>query len=387
MEQVVLLTGGTGSLGSCLLYKLALQLPAAKIYVLCRGTVNEAVQKWEFYMAEQIDDILDSGKVHCIRGNLNRDGFGLDPDDLKRLQEEVTVVIHAAADISLAQSLPDSIQSDCLPVIRIASLVQSFKAVKLFAHISSTFAQMHLSAGVVPERIVKVADDEPPPQTQLASILRTGKSPYAHHFITPYAQAKYLAEQLLMEYHDSFPILIVRPSSISPAVSDPFPQYGPDGAIPLHTFVTLALARGYDVLEIINGLPQEFILDEIPVDLVANTCLLHVAAGTTGVVHAAAQLYETLTVAEYVSRARKYAPKDVVERIAANGTKQGQPRQLPLDFHGLLMEEWRDWIFDCQRSKHLKNTPGPIGLQCTHVCEEVFRERVERWSKRLGVLL
>ncbi|KAL2834394.1 male sterility protein-domain-containing protein [Aspergillus cavernicola] len=394
-EQVVFLTGGTGSLGSCLLYKLALQLPTARIYILCRGTANEAIQKWEACMPEQIDEILDSGKVHLIRGDMNQEGFGLSPEDVQRLQDEVTIVLHAAADISLAQSLPASIRTDALPVVRLARLAQSFTNITLLTHISSTFAQMHLPSGTIPEHIVKVDPiNEPPPETQLTSILATGKSPYAHHFITPYAQAKYLAEQLLLTYTPHYPILIVRPSSISPALRDPFPLYGPDGAIPLHNFLAGAIVRGYDVAEIVNGLPQHYIFDEIPVDLVANITLLHMAVGTLGIVHAAAQLHIPMTIGELSARARSASPKEIVERIALNATGQrgvggglGQARNLPLDFHRLLMEEWRDWVFDCGRSEGIRGTTGPIGLAVEHDFEAVLRERVRRWSRQFVALM
>lgn len=385
--HVVLLTGATGSLGSCLLYKLALQLPTSRIYVLCRGTINDAIQKWESAMPEQIDDILDSGKIRFIRGNMGQDDFGIAPDELERIQNDVTVVLHAAANISLGQSLVESIHNDCLPVVRLARLVQTFKKIKLFVHISSTFAQMHLPAGQVPERVCRIGDGEPTANMQLKTILATGRSAYAPHFITPYAQAKYLAEQLLLEFEDSFPILIIRPSSISPAVRDPFPLYAPDGAIPLHTFLAVSIARGYDINELINGLPQHYIFDEIPVDLVANVCLLHMAAGTTGIVHAASQLHVTLTIGDYVAKTRQYAPQDLLERSAAHTTAQGEARALPLEFHKFLLEEWRDWVFDCGRSDIIRATTGPLGLDAVEEHEDLFRERVKRWSKRFSTLL
>jgi thioester reductase-like protein len=36
-DHTVFLTGATGGLGGCLLYKLATELPTQKIYVLCRS--------------------------------------------------------------------------------------------------------------------------------------------------------------------------------------------------------------------------------------------------------------------------------------------------------------------------------------------------------------
>lgn len=382
-DQVVLLTGATGSLGVCFLYKLAMQLPTSKIYVLCRGTVQEAMQKWEASIPEQIDGILDSGKVHCIKGDMNYENFGLDAEDLQRLQGEVTVVIHAAANISLAQSLMESVDSDTLPAVRLAELACSFEKICLFVHISSTFSQMHLPGGVIEEKINLVDANEPPPRVQLASILETGKSPYTSRFITPYGHGKYLAERLLMEYEDKFPLLMVRPSSISPALHDPYPLYGPDGAIPLHTFVAITIARGFDFWEMISVLPQKYTFDEMPVDFVANLTLLHAAEGTTGIVHAAAQLCVPLTVAEIVQKARKYTSQERLERLGISGRLNSAPRQLPLEFHTLLTESWRDWIFDCKRSKHLTGLSGRIGLDVPGNFEDLLRQRVEKWSKAL----
>jgi hypothetical protein len=39
-DQTMFLTGATGTLGGCLLYKLALQLPTSKIFVLVRGSAQ-----------------------------------------------------------------------------------------------------------------------------------------------------------------------------------------------------------------------------------------------------------------------------------------------------------------------------------------------------------
>jgi hypothetical protein len=36
-DQVVFLTGATGGLGGCILFKLASQLPTKKVYILCRS--------------------------------------------------------------------------------------------------------------------------------------------------------------------------------------------------------------------------------------------------------------------------------------------------------------------------------------------------------------
>jgi Putative dehydrogenase domain of multifunctional non-ribosomal peptide synthetases and related enzymes len=87
-DKVVLLTGATGNLGGCLMYKLAIQLPTSKIYVLCRGSMRQAMEKWEASMPEQIDEILDTGKIHCLTGDITLPNLGLGASELDTLQKK-----------------------------------------------------------------------------------------------------------------------------------------------------------------------------------------------------------------------------------------------------------------------------------------------------------
>jgi hypothetical protein len=53
------------------------------------------------------------------------------------------------------------------------------------------------------------------------------------------------------------------------------------------------------------------ILDEIPVDFVANACLLHAAARTTGIVQIGSELYHPLTFDEYLEIAISNTPPTI----------------------------------------------------------------------------
>ena len=44
-EQVVFLTGATGGLGGCLLYKLSIVLDVQRLYVLIRGSESTALKR------------------------------------------------------------------------------------------------------------------------------------------------------------------------------------------------------------------------------------------------------------------------------------------------------------------------------------------------------
>lgn len=69
-SQTFFLTGSTGSLGGCLLYKLALQLPTRKIFVHIRKSPQTAIEKWKKWMPQQTQAILNTGKVHFVVGDM-----------------------------------------------------------------------------------------------------------------------------------------------------------------------------------------------------------------------------------------------------------------------------------------------------------------------------
>lgn len=382
-DQVVFLTGATGNLGGCLLYKLAVRLPTSKIYVLCRGSMRDAMSKWETSMPEQIDDILDTGKVQCLTGDITQPNLGLTSDELDILQKEVTVVMHSAANFSLFQNLAESIRVNCVPVVELARLLKSFNKIKVFLHISTISTQSFLPGGVVLEDAKKSMLEEEPAEKQLEAILATGYSPYAQHFIAPYSQSKYLAEQIILGMETTFPILIVRPTNIGPAIQDPFTCYGPEGAIPLHTFFQLIFEGGERrKLGDLDSLPQDLVVDEIPVDIVANVCLLHLAVGSTGIVQAGAQLYVPTTFGEFIAQVQKYAPQKTVEK--AGRVRVERNVHFANHANDMIEHVSRDWKIDCTRTADLVDTSGPIGLSLAgHDFDSFSRRRIARQARSL----
>lgn len=376
--QVVFLTGATGNLGGCLLYKLAIQLPTAKVFVLVRGSVQKAIESWEESMPEQIEDIIATCKIQFFLGDMTQPNLGLSPDNLSRLQNEATVVINAAGDIALSRDLAETIPVNCAAHLTLASLLDSFTHLQHFLHISTTYVSSFLPDGVVKEQIYPLYKD---PVEELGRILVTGKSSYTEQFAAPYALAKHLAECLLLSGDHKFPILIVRPCLISPAIEEPYPLYGSDGAIPVHSFLQILLGDSeYGPLKLEQTLPSHAACNEIPVDLVARTCLAHVTQGTTGIVHASADLYVSRTIGELLERLRRHAPKGAVEQVRK--TRIGHGEVTPTEFYTMIQQFARDWKIECTRSAHLKQVAAPLGLDLgNHDPEIFFKLRIERLAK------
>ncbi|KAI2709224.1 hypothetical protein CBS147332_6283 [Penicillium roqueforti] len=378
--QVVFVTGATGNLGGCLLYKLAIQLPTAKIFVLVRGSVQKAIEAWEQSMPEQVEDVIATCKIQFFLGDMTQPNLGLSPANLSRLRNEVTVVINTAGDIALSRDLAETIPVNCTAHMTLAALLDSFTQLQRFLHISTTYVSSFLPDCVVKEQRYPLYED---PAKELEKVLATGKSSYTKQFAAPYALAKHLAECLLLGGDHKFPILIVRPCLISPAIAEPYPLYGSDGAIPVHSFLQILLGDAeYGPLKLEQTLPFHAACNEIPVDLVARTCLAHVAQGTTGVVHASADLYVSRSIGDLLERMRRHAPEGAADQVQKAGIDHGEVTAP--EFYTMIQQFARDWKIECTRSAHLQQVVGPLGLDLgDHDPEIFFKLRIERLAKTL----
>lgn len=105
------------------------------------------------------------------------------------------------------------------------------------------------------------------------------------------------------------------------------------------------------------------ILDEVPVDWVVNVALLHIAAGSVGIVHAGAQLYAPRTL-----DALLWIMQDNVGDISR---RQQLPEIIFTSDHSIeqcfLAELFRicvrNWDFNCQQSLHFTDLTGPLSLR------------------------
>ncbi|KAL4933196.1 male sterility protein-domain-containing protein [Aspergillus undulatus] len=356
--QVVLLTGATGSLGGCLLYKLALRLPTKKIYALCRGTVRDAVRKWESTMPQQIEDILDTGKVELIAGDLSKPNLGLEPAIREKMRNEVTSIINTAANISLVENLEKSVRDNCQTAVALFQMASSFPHVQLFIHFSSLAVNSFLPEGVIEERLYPSPNPTADPANDSVGLPGADPSQIEadERYAWPYGQAKHLAERLLLREPSSIPVLIIRPAAIGPAIAEPFALYGPDKAIPMHT---LLLCFSMSDLDRVGT--TDHVFEEVPVDLVANCCLLHLAAKTTGVVHCASPLYISQTAAEIMSTARRCISPAEIAALFRNprpSTALMWQTKYKLDNIGQTLS----WRIDCHRSDYQKLVRGPMAL-------------------------
>jgi nucleoside-diphosphate-sugar epimerase len=378
-SHTVLLTGSTGSLGGCLLYKLALQLPTRKIYALIRGKPEEAIAKWKKSMPNQYQAILASKKVEFVIGNIRSTDFGLQPAILQELQEKITLVIHAAAKITLDANPLDAFENNCLPALELARVVSRFRRLKLLVLISTAYVNSFLPDGPVLEKPYSLTDEDP--EQELASVLSLNKSPHTARFSSSYAQAKYIMERIILQRFTLLPILLLRPTIFGQAIRDPYPLYGLENSTPMNKFFQLFMedsgatqiwhsAKGYST--------GANIIDEVPVDFVANACLLHAAARTTGIIQVGSDLYEPFTFDGYLDIVHSNAPpairKELPEIIFTEDWDSPQ-----CFLAEMVQIASRNWLFDCGRSYWLKQVGGPLSIRaCKPEVDILNRKRMHR---------
>lgn len=377
--QTVLLTGSTGSLGGCLLYKLAVQLPTRAIFVHVRKSPQTAVSKWQKWMPQQTEAILKTGKVHFVVGDMRQPAFGIeDHAVVDRLRAEVTVVIHAAANISFAAGVKDAVEDNCLPPLELARMAARFRRLKHFIQISTAYVNSFLPDGYVGEQRYSASDDDP--EDELAEVLSAGDVAHSSRFSSTYAYAKYLMERLFVKRYPLLPVLFVRPTIFGAALRDPYRLYGPPNSTPMRKFAEFYLADhgGSQVWHATEGYHSGAnVLDEIPVDFVANAVLLHVAARTLGIVQIGSQLYAPMTFDAFLELAAAHAPPEIQKDLPT--VVFTQDRSVPQHFLAELVKAGtRNWAFDCGRSYWLKQMSGPLSLAvCRHEVDALNLARMQ----------
>ncbi|KAJ5256703.1 hypothetical protein N7478_012807 [Penicillium angulare] len=377
--HTVFLTGSTGSLGGCLLFKLALQLPTRKIYAFIRGSQEQAINKWRKAMPDHVQAILLSKKVEFVTGDIRSPNFGIQPAILQELSEQVTMIIHTAAKITLDASLQDAFENNCLPALELARIASRFPRLKLLVQVSTAYVNSFLPDGPVLEKPYTLSNEDP--EEELASILKFNKSPYATQFSSSYAQAKSLMERILIQRFPTLPILLLRPTIFGQALRDPYPLYGLENSTPLNKFFQYFMEDrgGSQVWHAAEGhRTGANIIDEIPVDFVANACLLHAAARTTGIVQIGSELYEPFTFDQYLEIVHSNAPPVIRKELPR--VVFTEDREEPQCFLAELVRvASRNWLFDCGRSYWLKQVGGPLSIRaCKFQVDGLNKRRIHQ---------
>jgi alcohol-forming fatty acyl-CoA reductase len=149
----ILLTGGTGFLGTALVEKILRSLPdIGRLYLVIRPHRGKsAAERFERDvlgaaafrgLRERLgDDFADhvSKRVRVLEGDVHAPSLGLGEEDLTELSREVDVVIHSAASVVFDAPLDAAVDSNVRGTLGLMKLARAWEKRPLFIHISTAY--------------------------------------------------------------------------------------------------------------------------------------------------------------------------------------------------------------------------------------------------------
>ncbi|GMF78001.1 unnamed protein product [Aspergillus oryzae] len=289
-DKSILITGASGFLGTAI-------------------THRQLIRKWQRNLPEaDFKWLFNLESITVIDGDIMQADLGLSPQMITELQKEVNIIIHAASTINLTYSLERVFDHIVQPSESLAQLALGFTCLDRFVYVSTAFANTHLyklsskPQTEINEEIYpllgegKLLDDSLlSAQDARDQITKTGSSTEfeLHDFPWPYAYGKHLAERLVLnlfiEKGWASKVLILRPSVIGPAEKYPYPGYSVPLSTPSTALATAMIASSVFSVVVPTRCSKpeiEATIDEVPVDVVVDRMVAHVAFNTTGCVHA-----------------------------------------------------------------------------------------------------
>ncbi|GAB7326339.1 hypothetical protein MBLNU13_g10304t2 [Cladosporium sp. NU13] len=307
-ERQIFLTGATGMLGTALVSKLANDTTISTLHVLVRGGQERYWNRMqELLPSTAVKQLQACNKIKVLEGDITLENFGLAAEILEHLQNDVSIYIHAASSLNLKWGLPKMASVVIQPSLAAARMALGFKHLERFVFVSTAYVNGFLHWQVpqdekvhdciVEEQIYplhKTDLDLESTHAELKNIMYFGTTPEYTCLSHPYAYAyaKHLTERLLLgvfraagREHD---LLIFRPSCFGPAEKEPVENFEVPGSAPLTTVVCAVAAStpGKHFCKTNLADPSKTTLDEVPVDVVVNRLVAHVAFGSHGCVHA-----------------------------------------------------------------------------------------------------
>ncbi|XP_014240707.1 fatty acyl-CoA reductase 1-like [Cimex lectularius] len=268
----VLVTGGTGFMGKVLIEKLLRSCPDVNtIYVLVRPKKGKTAQeRWDAATQVALFDKLRQTmpeqlkRVYVVEGDIDKPDLGLSQEKKQLLKENVHFLYHAAAAVQFTEDLIYSFRENTYGTYLVAELAKSMKHLKCFIHVSTAYSNCNMHCKNVLEEIYpldlnwKPLIDLHKSDPRTVAILKD-KVMCGHP--TTYTLTKGLAEQVMNDYSQYYPVIVIRPSLVLATLNDPM-----EGWVDmLNGLTTLILAVGAGVLRIIIG-RKDSCLDFVSVD-------------------------------------------------------------------------------------------------------------------------
>src|SRR5262249_40642333 len=172
-EATLLLTGGTGLVGGELLRRFLTTRPGLRFVILTRHPERFVKQ-------------CRNARANVLRADLVEPDLGLDPLTIRRLQADVTEILHCAADTRFSIPLDEARAVNTRGTLRLLQLARKCARLGKFAYVSTVYV-----AG------------------RTTGWLRETPCDADHGFVNAYQQSKWEAERLVVQAMHELPAAIL----------------------------------------------------------------------------------------------------------------------------------------------------------------------------------
>ncbi|XP_032590860.1 putative fatty acyl-CoA reductase CG5065 isoform X2 [Drosophila grimshawi] len=243
-DKTVFITGASGFMGKVLLEKLLYSCHSLKeVIIICRpkrGKTPESRLE-EMFKLPIFQRLRDERphmmkKVTIYQGDVTYDLLGLSGESLKHVVEQTNIVFHMAATLKLEGNLHDAIDMNLQGTQRALNVAKDMKQLEAFVHLSTAFCNCDQEVMYEkvyefphkPEDLMRLAEwmDVKTLDAVTPDLLKPHPNTYTY--------SKRLAELLVRDHYETMPVIIARPSIVSPAAYEPVPGWvdnlnGPTG--------------------------------------------------------------------------------------------------------------------------------------------------------------
>ncbi|GAB0087094.1 hypothetical protein DMENIID0001_013670 [Sergentomyia squamirostris] len=274
----IFITGGSGLIGKALIEKILYSCSGVRrIFIMMRLKSGQTIEDRLEYLKNsdvfqrirtKSPDLLD--KLEAIEGDV------CEPNLANKLiaqqcLSDVSVIVHGAASVRFDDSLKKAININICGTKEILDFASTLIKLKCFLHISTTYCypeHKFMEEKLYPpsadwKDILKVYEnlDEDVLYTLEKKII--GLQPNTYTF------TKNLSEHMVHEYRDKVPILIYRPSIVTPAVLEPFAGWNDNVNGP----VGIMMATGCGLIRTLFT-DHKVILDFNPIDVTVKAIII-----------------------------------------------------------------------------------------------------------------